>query len=315
MRKIVFAFAALLVLLSACAVYYPQPSAPKGPVACTEEAKVCPDGSAVGRTGPNCEFAQCPLGGKDYCETDDDCVCDGTDTQAGGCFVGNKRYYALFVDQEKDCPDFCTGIAGNLGVKCVEAKCKIQKLSNPLPAPPSVEIIANPRIGVIPLLVNITAVLRNIEPNDKKFYCAPEFWEFGDGIKEEVSKNCVPWFPEANVPTQYTTTYRYERPGSYNVTFSIGGVNGMGTVNVLPERFPPECDEDSDCVPAQCCHAADCIIKEKATDCRKTLCTQECRPGTIDCGGGCACIAGRCSGKNFVPGKDAYTGLRQWGII
>jgi hypothetical protein len=30
------------------------------PVACTQEAKICPDGSAVGRTGPNCEFASCP---------------------------------------------------------------------------------------------------------------------------------------------------------------------------------------------------------------------------------------------------------------
>ncbi|MBI5881449.1 DUF333 domain-containing protein [archaeon] len=30
------------------------------PVACTEEAKVCPDGSAVGRTQPDCEFAPCP---------------------------------------------------------------------------------------------------------------------------------------------------------------------------------------------------------------------------------------------------------------
>ena len=29
-------------------------------IACTQEAKLCPDGSAVGRTGPNCEFAQCP---------------------------------------------------------------------------------------------------------------------------------------------------------------------------------------------------------------------------------------------------------------
>ena len=27
---------------------------------CTEEVKVCPDGSAVGRTGPNCEFSDCP---------------------------------------------------------------------------------------------------------------------------------------------------------------------------------------------------------------------------------------------------------------
>jgi len=31
------------------------------PVACTEEAKICPDGSAVGRGGPDCEFAPCPV--------------------------------------------------------------------------------------------------------------------------------------------------------------------------------------------------------------------------------------------------------------
>lgn len=31
-----------------------------GWVACTMDAKVCPDGSAVGRQRPNCEFAKCP---------------------------------------------------------------------------------------------------------------------------------------------------------------------------------------------------------------------------------------------------------------
>jgi hypothetical protein len=31
-------------------------------VACTMEAKICPDGSSVGRTGPNCAFAACPMG-------------------------------------------------------------------------------------------------------------------------------------------------------------------------------------------------------------------------------------------------------------
>lgn len=30
------------------------------PTSCTEEAKLCPDGSAVGRTGPDCTFAECP---------------------------------------------------------------------------------------------------------------------------------------------------------------------------------------------------------------------------------------------------------------
>jgi len=36
------------------------PGAGPGPKACTQEAKVCPDGSAVSRTGPNCEFSPCP---------------------------------------------------------------------------------------------------------------------------------------------------------------------------------------------------------------------------------------------------------------
>ena len=30
------------------------------PIACPLDAKVCPDGSAVGRSGPSCEFASCP---------------------------------------------------------------------------------------------------------------------------------------------------------------------------------------------------------------------------------------------------------------
>ncbi len=33
---------------------------PLNQAACTQEAKLCPDGSSVGRVGPNCEFAPCP---------------------------------------------------------------------------------------------------------------------------------------------------------------------------------------------------------------------------------------------------------------
>jgi len=29
-------------------------------IACTEEAKICPDGSSVSRVGPKCEFSECP---------------------------------------------------------------------------------------------------------------------------------------------------------------------------------------------------------------------------------------------------------------
>ena len=40
------------------------------PKACTEEAKVCPDGSSVGRQGPDCEFAACPGEGEAEAEPD-----------------------------------------------------------------------------------------------------------------------------------------------------------------------------------------------------------------------------------------------------
>ncbi len=38
-----------------------QNNSQQNQVACTQEAKQCPDGSYVSRTGPNCEFAQCPV--------------------------------------------------------------------------------------------------------------------------------------------------------------------------------------------------------------------------------------------------------------
>lgn len=36
------------------------PTTTPNPIACTADAKLCPDGSYVSRTGPNCEFAPCP---------------------------------------------------------------------------------------------------------------------------------------------------------------------------------------------------------------------------------------------------------------
>src|SRR4051812_7511162 len=31
------------------------------PTICTTDAKICPDGSSVGRTGPSCTFSECPI--------------------------------------------------------------------------------------------------------------------------------------------------------------------------------------------------------------------------------------------------------------
>lgn len=49
-----------------------------GTIACSMDAKLCPDGSYVARSGPNCEFAECPTttaGGQgSVCQSDGDCA-------------------------------------------------------------------------------------------------------------------------------------------------------------------------------------------------------------------------------------------------
>ena len=47
-------------ILSTFKFIEPTVSASPFPVACTMDAKICPDGSSVGRSGPKCEFAPCP---------------------------------------------------------------------------------------------------------------------------------------------------------------------------------------------------------------------------------------------------------------
>ncbi|MDO8554075.1 MAG: hypothetical protein Q7S22_04670 [Candidatus Micrarchaeota archaeon] len=50
----------ILILVFGCTTQLPPLNKTNYTIACTQEAKLCSDGSAVGRTGPNCEFAACP---------------------------------------------------------------------------------------------------------------------------------------------------------------------------------------------------------------------------------------------------------------
>jgi hypothetical protein len=47
-----------------------MPLPPNGETGCTLEALMCPDGSSVGRSGPNCEFAECPSTEESSTETE-----------------------------------------------------------------------------------------------------------------------------------------------------------------------------------------------------------------------------------------------------
>ena len=53
-------FIALAIVAGACTKQADTAKPDDGTAACTEEAKVCPDGSSVSRSGPDCEFPACP---------------------------------------------------------------------------------------------------------------------------------------------------------------------------------------------------------------------------------------------------------------
>ncbi len=304
MKPIFFLFLIFLVACTPTVIDKVPPETEDEIVFCTMDVKICPDGSAVGRIAPDCEFASCPELGKDYCETVNDCVCQGIDTETNDCFVGNKNYYDIFVDKETECSDFCTGIDGRMQTVCAENKCILVRTDAPPEGGPWISIVATPSKAEVPVNVKFTAKLRGADPNDRRFYCAREKWVFGDGEAIAMTPGCPAHTTSSVIETSFETTYRYEKPGKYDVTFSLNYLNStLYSMMVLPELLPPECDEDSDCVKAQCCHAADCIIKEKRADCSSVFCTQECMPGTLDCGGGCACVYGRCTGTNFVEGE------------
>ena len=55
------------------------------------------------------------------------------------------------------------------------------------------------------------------------------------------------------------------------------------------------CVNDIDCVPAECCHPSSCVSANNKPDCSDIFCTQECKPGTLDCNKGyCSCVDGKC---------------------
>lgn len=82
--------------------------------ACTMEAKICPDGSAVGRVPPDCEFAPCPAE-KDICE--DRCgdgICQEIVCMAIGCPCPETpetcpedcKQTSYIFNKSKFCPDY-----------------------------------------------------------------------------------------------------------------------------------------------------------------------------------------------------------------
>ncbi len=62
MKSFVITILSLVLLIGIGVYYWTRDDSNLGEeqVFCTMDAKMCPDGSYVGRVAPNCEFAACP---------------------------------------------------------------------------------------------------------------------------------------------------------------------------------------------------------------------------------------------------------------
>ena len=70
-----------LAVLAGCAPKTADTAKPEPTAGCTEEAKVCPDGSTVAREGPDCEFPACP--GEDEAAASEDAEAEDSEEMPG----------------------------------------------------------------------------------------------------------------------------------------------------------------------------------------------------------------------------------------
>ncbi len=89
-----------LAAIGAGAYLWWQSSDYNGQQACTMEAKLCPDGSSVGRIGPNCDFAPCPNEQIASCSENSDCRLSYIgNEECAPCDLGNQDYKCVSAEQ------------------------------------------------------------------------------------------------------------------------------------------------------------------------------------------------------------------------
>jgi hypothetical protein len=125
-NKIVMVVILFIALVGVAGAFYfysgdiePVPIVPVESVVCTQEAKLCPDGSYVGRTGPKCEFSDCPV----------PTIKEGTTAALNQKILNNGVFITpLEVVSDSRCPADVTCIqAGDVTLKVLLAKGTVTK--------------------------------------------------------------------------------------------------------------------------------------------------------------------------------------------
>lgn len=105
----------IAVAIMAVAIFATQSPQPK---ACTMEAKLCPDGSAVGRVPPNCDFAPCP----DECKCPEGYIQEG-DVCNPACYYSTPKCLMPSIA----CDKFCEDSSDCIGAECCHPTSCINK--------------------------------------------------------------------------------------------------------------------------------------------------------------------------------------------
>ncbi len=209
------------------------------PVACTEEAKLCPDGTAVGRVGPDCEFAPCP-----------EVPRKEPPVQPPSAELYDPSAWHW------QCED---GTWAATPESCFENKCLSQSDCQLI----GVKDICGPYKIAAP----------------KTMHKPPVFYEYRCGAEQcsVVMAACPP--PDELHPL-------------------ITNVDCMNSKCItLPVK--KECETAADCTMNSCCHPTGCVPVTAKPNCAAVMCTADCQPSTLDCGGSCGCVDGMCVGQNY----------------
>jgi|GEM_PF-6697583 len=281
-----------MVLMLSLAVLIALIGCTNVPQACTEEAKLCPYGGAVGRIAPDCAFAPCA--GK--CTADDQCRLIYNTCFCEAVPVGDARQ-DLPLDPVIRCIKLndCN-IPGKMLAVCEAGQCAVKAapVQECVKEGESLGPVLSPRKECCSGLIQAvpTGILGTRGTCEKPEYlsiCEKD----GDCVRQPSCCDCGVgrWVNE-----KYRSNVTCENTCKCAIMDAVGVCENSTCVG--RQRNPaPECTTDIDCVKDVCCHAAGCVPKEDAPNCvAMMMCTQNCAPYTLDCGGSCVCQNGVCTG-------------------
>ena len=101
---------------------------------------------------------------------------------------------------------------------------------------PHLTLTADVIEGVTPLEVNLSGELVGGPDDNQAFYCLGNTFDFGDEVSEVTTPDCEVWQPGQTILRRFTTSYRYTKPGEYQVTFKLGNLTAEPVTIIVKDR-------------------------------------------------------------------------------